>query len=264
MNVAASLTMHSEFEQGIMMQMVQVHRLFPSGRSSFRAREALVGEFYRYFNQAFSAPVHPSMSMVKALYEHNRAQGLSTEDLARAEVGQMAASVSNTIPAAFWMLWHILSDPVILAECRDEIERLADIQPRTQTHDGRSVSSLVCILDTSKLSDRAFCPILVSTWREVLRYHHVGIAARVVMEDTFLDQYFLKKDSTIMVVNPVMHTDVSIWGPSAHEFHHHRFLEKEIPSTKSEKAAKSRGECTSALKWSEHPENSPACRNFGG
>jgi cytochrome P450 len=84
------------------------------------------------------------------------------------------------------------------------------------------------------------------------------------MEDTFLHQYFLKKDSTIMVVNPVMHTDVSVWGPSAHEFSHYRFLEKDIPSTKSENATEHRGEYTRASKWSERPEKSPACRNFGG
>lgn len=243
--------------------MLQVHPLFPSGRASLRARERLVDEFYSYFSQWFSRSFDPGMALVKARYEHNKTQGLSMEDIARTEIGQVAASVSNTIPAAFWMLWHVQSDPVLLSECRKEIERLAETQPRMQPQE-QSAGDEVCILDVSKLTDSTICPILVSTWHEVLRFNHVGIAARVVMEDTYLDQYFLKKGSSIMVVNPVMHTDMSVWGPSAYEFRPYRFLDRQNSTRRSEDKAEYRAEYTTASKWAERPEKSPACRIFGG
>ncbi|KAK7736187.1 hypothetical protein SLS53_007215 [Cytospora paraplurivora] len=40
---------------------------------------------------------------------------------------------------------------------------------------------------------KSACLILLSTWQETLRYVHIGIGARVVMEDIKLDNKYLLK-----------------------------------------------------------------------
>ncbi|KAF4622730.1 hypothetical protein G7Y89_g14296 [Cudoniella acicularis] len=276
-----------ELEQGIVMQMMQVHSLFPSGRSSFRARESLVQAFRRYFAYGAPggchptpAPDSPSLSLVQARYRHNLSQGLSRDDIARTEIGQVAASLSNTIPAAFWMLWHVLSDPVVLADCRDEIERLVTVDlvqqkepEQEQGLNGRAVQKEreVCTIDLAQLTNRQVCPVITSTWYEVLRFNHVGIAARVVMQDTLVDGYLLKKDSTAMIVSPVMHSDLSVWGPSAREFCHCRFIQTHSNNNNSDRDDRSTTATDNSQERSHkakrgnlNPEKSPANRIFGG
>lgn len=247
--------------------MMQVYQLLPRGRSSFRARESLVSAFERYFSEGHHLdPSQPNLCLVQTRYNHNSAQGLSPTDKARTEIGQVAASVSNTIPAAFWMLWHVIKDPVVFSECRSEIERLVCVEKTEQQNPDGTVSwKETWTIDLNQLTDNTICPILVSTWHEVLRYNHVGIAARVVMEDTRVDKYFLRKGSTLMIVNSVMHSDKSVWGPSADEFDHRRFLPQSSPGRNFD-LEKQGFQNTPGInnKWMTNPEKSPACRIFGG
>lgn len=135
--------------------------------------------------------------------------------MAATEIGQMVASLTNSLASAFWMVYHVFSDAVVLSECRAEVERLV------QVHD-----NYVHTVDLANL--KSLCPILLSTWQETLRYVHIGIAARVVMEDVVFDnKYLLKKGATVMTVTPVQHTDTSVWGPTANSFNHRRFLRED-------------------------------------
>lgn len=70
------------------------------------------------------------------------------------------------------------------------------------------------------------CPVLLATFKEVLRYRHISVSARVVLDDeTLLDgKYRLRKDSMLMIPVAVMHTDPESWGPTAAIFDHRRFL----------------------------------------
>jgi cytochrome P450 len=66
---------------------------------------------------------------------------------------------------------------------------------------------------------------MVSTWQETLRFFGISISARVVQEDTLVDNHFLlKKGGVLMMPNATIHTDQGLWGPSAHEFNHKRFI----------------------------------------
>lgn len=132
--------------------------------------------------------------------------------MAATEIGQLVASLINSVGSAFWMIYHIFSDSVVLDECRKEVEKLVQ-------QDDDSVFTI----DLAKV--KSSCPILLSTWQETLRYMHIGITARVVMEDTMLDnKYLLKRGATVMAVTPVQHSDASIWGPTVGKFDHRRFL----------------------------------------
>ncbi|OAX85450.1 hypothetical protein ACJ72_00175 [Emergomyces africanus] len=196
------------FEPDIMTHLVKA---WPSlfARKSLHAREhLLIPAFEKYFAENGH---HQGSLLVRCRYEHNTGHGLKGRDIAATEIGQMVASLTNSMAGAFWMVYHVFSDPIVLNECRAEVEQLVQVDANgTQT------------LDIAKL--RSLCPILFSTWEETLRYMHIGISARVVMEDVMFDKYLLKKGSTVMTAAAVQNSDTSIWGPTANKFNHRRFL----------------------------------------
>ncbi|KAK8050930.1 cytochrome P450 [Apiospora rasikravindrae] len=169
-------------------------------RKGLHAREQLL---IPAFEQYFAENGHLQGSvLVQCRYKHNTGHGLRGRDLAATEIGQMVASLANSIPAAFWLVYHIFSDPAVLRECREEAKQLVQA-------DGD--------VDLAKV--KSACPVLLSTWQETLRYMHIGIAARVIMEDVILDnQYLLKKGATLMTAAPVQHTDPSLWGADSGNF----------------------------------------------
>ncbi|KLJ10469.1 hypothetical protein EMPG_14154 [Blastomyces silverae] len=197
------------FEPGILTHMVKA---WPSmlARKSFHAREHLIiPAFEKYF--AENGHLQGSL-LVQCRYEHNTSHGVRGRDIAATEVGQMVASLTNSMGSAFWMLYHVFSDPVVLEECRAEAEQLVEL-------DDNGVQTI----DLAKI--RSSCPVLYSTWQEILRYMHIGISARVVMEDTILDnKYLLKKGASVLVVTPAQNTDTSVWGPTSGRFDHRRFV----------------------------------------
>ncbi|KIM97613.1 hypothetical protein OIDMADRAFT_57132 [Oidiodendron maius Zn] len=118
----------------------------------------------------------------------------------------MVASLTNSIAAAFRMVYHVFSDPVVLEECLEEVEQLVHVES-----DGFHNADLANV--------NSSCPVLLSTWQETLCYVHVRVSARVVIKNTMLNnKYLLKKGATVMTVAPVQHTDASVWGPTVGTF----------------------------------------------
>jgi cytochrome P450 len=202
-------TFNSVFEPTIMVHMLKA---WPSvlARKALHAREhLLIPAFEKYF--AENSHLQGS-TLVQCRYNHNTGHGLRGRDVAATEIGQMIATLTNSVAAAFWMVYHVFSDPVVLEQCREEVEQLVHVDS-----DGFHNADLANV--------NSSCPVLLSTWQETLRYVHVGVSARVVMEDTMLDnKYLLKKGATVMTVAPVQHTDASVWGPTVDTFNHRRFL----------------------------------------
>ena len=163
----------------------------------------------------FSAGGHEKGSaLIRARYQHSVDYNVSLEDIARFEMGGAMAILTNTIPCAFWVLWHFLSHAEALEECRHELYRLCKIEDSSVT------------IDISKIN--TFCPIMLSTLREVLRVHGTGTSVRVVQEDHLLeDKYLLKKGNTLMIPGPVQHSSRAVYGESVNEFKHKRFIPTE-------------------------------------
>ncbi|OTA76920.1 hypothetical protein M434DRAFT_383180 [Hypoxylon sp. CO27-5] len=197
------------FEPSIMVHMLKA---WPSilARESLHAREQLlIPAFEKYFTE--NSHLQGSL-LVQCRYKHNTGHGLRGRDVAATEIGQMVASITNTVASAFWMVYHIFSDPVVLDECRTEVEQLVQV-------DENGIQTV----DLAKV--KTSCPVLLSTWQETLRYVHIGVSARIVMDDIVFDnKYLLKKGAAVMTVTPVQHSDASIWGPTVGEFNHRRFL----------------------------------------
>jgi len=150
-------------------------------------------------------------ALIQARYRHSMDHHIPLNDIARAEFANGIALLSNTIPNTFWMLYHIYSDPTVLAEIRKE---LAGVVSMT---DGNTRT-----LDVSKV--KTSCPILLSAWKEVLRLHSAAVTVRQVTQDHMLNgEFLLKEGNTVLMPSPVQHHNAAIWGPDHNTFNHRRF-----------------------------------------
>ena len=69
------------------------------------------------------------------------------------------------------------------------------------------------------------CPLLYSTWQEVLRVHALGSGSRYILEDVMLeDHYLLCKGMVVQMPMAVMHSDAAAWGEDVKEFQPRRFI----------------------------------------
>lgn len=148
---------------------------------------------------------------MQAHYQHKVDQGATGRDIARFEIGAIVAILSNTIPAAFWVLYHSISSPSIMAECRREVLACCTMENDLVT------------LDISRIKETS--SLLVSILKEVLRYHGIGTSVRFVTQDHMLgDQYLLKKGGIVMIHGPVQHTSIPAYGENVNIFQHDRFV----------------------------------------
>lgn len=180
-------------------------------RDAFKARQRVTDAFVAYFKAGYH---EQGSALVQCRYQHSSRFGLSVEDTARAEIGGLFAVLGSTGPACFWTIYHLFSDPEALEDCRAEVEALV-------VHDDSNGYSTIDIT-----SVKTKCPVLLSTLQEVLRFRHIGVSARVVLDrDQLLDgKYYLKKGSTLTIPTPVYHSDSQAWGPNASTFYHRRFI----------------------------------------
>jgi cytochrome P450 len=143
--------------------------------------------------------------------------GLTIQDKARLDAVGGHAILANTIPTAFWTLYHILSDPAVLEEVQEAVTPLvssAEMEDGSWKHE----------IDISKIRD---VPILKSVLYEALRHYGSGTGARIVVEDTMLDdRYMLKKGAFIFMPNRLYHFNREAWGDDVDAFDAHRFTGK--------------------------------------
>lgn len=139
------------------------------------------------------------------------------EFMARAELGEFIGVVINAGPTLFWLVTMIASNPNLLCKIREEIDQSAGKNATGQR---------VIDIESAKVQ----CPLLVSTFQEVMRLTVISIATFAVQEDTELDgKYLLKKGAVIQVPSLAIHTDPEVWGPDAAEFVPDRFVERKKP-----------------------------------
>ncbi|KAL4735868.1 cytochrome P450 [Aspergillus similis] len=192
--------------------------IFPSimARKAYKARETAVAAVLAYFQ---TKGHEQGSELTKTRYRFMHAGGLSDTDIARAEVSMGLGLLSNTVPAAFWVLFDLYSRPSLLCEIREEVKKHAVHVEDTQTHTGRKY-----IIDISALRDS--CPLLVSAYQEILRSRSVTAVTRVVTDDTMLDnRYLLKKGGVVSIPASAMGAHETVWGPkSVSEFNPRRYM----------------------------------------
>ena len=179
-------------------------------------RDRVTKAFEKYFND----DGHKQGSiLMQNRYSTSAKHGVSIPDIARYEVGGSVAILVNTVPAAFWTFFFIYSRPQLLAAIREEI---LNTVVTTSSEAERTYNTI----DVTAL--KTDCPLLASTFQEILRHRSMGSSVRQVMQDTLLDgRWLLKKDSIIQMPSLVVHENSSIWGPDSSEFDPRRFMKEE-------------------------------------
>jgi cytochrome P450 len=199
--------------------MILIIQLLPTifARESVSARETMKKAFLQYFQKLGH---QEGSDLIKARFDHSIEYNIPLEDIARYECGGAVGILTNTSPSSFWMVYHLYSNEVVLNDCRQELTKvISDSSVITENGETKTVRTL------DMTSVKTACPILLSTFQEVLRTHSVGISARLVMEDHLLDgKYLLKKGGTVMIPGPVQHTSSVTFGSNVDAFNHRRFL----------------------------------------
>lgn len=80
---------------------------------TFRVREFMVACWRKYFEEGW---LDQASEFAQAMYYQMKSDGLSEDDLARAQVGHSHAIVATTGPSSWWLLYHIFSNPTILKD----------------------------------------------------------------------------------------------------------------------------------------------------
>lgn len=183
-------------------------------RRAYAGRLKIQQAMIRYFERGDHKN---GLGVIKVRYDVARKYGATISDIALFEIGDLLGVLVNAQPTFFWTLLHIFPDAALLQDIRDEIVASGSLTISTSSNGSQKHS-----LDITTLQDS--CPLLVSTYREVLRVRTLSSSNRWVMEDTLLNnKYLLKKDSVLLIPGALIHSD-PVWGTNAKEFNPRRFL----------------------------------------
>ena len=108
---------------------------------------------------------------------------------------------SNSIPAAFWFLYEIFRDPVLLNRVRTEVE-----EARIPSDDPDAPPKFdVTILGS--------CPILQSVYAETLRLRTAILVTRMPERADFrLGDYVFPRKNLLAVASQTAHMDSDVWN----------------------------------------------------
>ena len=197
----------------------------PSGSA---AREKMYQAFLSYYNNHGSSD-HSASDFVKAKTALNQKYKFSNEYMAHSDLGELTAVLFNVVPASFWLLLYIFSSSPVLAEIRTEVQEIF-----FKVTSADPISEERGVLDVTQIRQK--CPLLCSTYKEVLRLIGSVTTNRVVREDTTIKsddrECLLKKGAVVEIPGAVLHADASIWGPDVNEFNPRRFLESTSPDSR--------------------------------
>ncbi|KAJ0311225.1 hypothetical protein COL516b_001930 [Colletotrichum fioriniae] len=198
---------------------------------AYNGRAKVQKALRKYFREDYDH-ITDASSVVKRRVAVNRKWGLPIDDIADHEFGMLFVSVTNAIPTLFWMMCYVFRDANLVADLQKELLALAVIQQQDGgTTGGRP--SRKCTFTVAKF--RTGCPLLVSTYKEVMRLTNRSTGTRRVVEDTLISYtpsgdggdtktYLLKKGANIQIPAIITNFGPDAWGENAHEFNPRRFM----------------------------------------
>ncbi|KAI4863881.1 putative 25-hydroxycholesterol 7-alpha-hydroxylase [Hypoxylon rubiginosum] len=211
MRDARNLEAWHKYHPAIMLLMLDILPQNIFFKAAVRSRQHLIKSFAKYYRDG---GYKQGSAYIQQFTEHCISQKIPQNDIPRLLVGTVFNNVANTVPSAFWVIYHIFSDPVVLQECRNEV-----LQAVQDDQGGTSTIDLTFVLNS--------CPILLSTYHEVFRFHGMANSVRVVSEDHMLDnRYLVKKGGLIMISARAQHSNPTVWGENVDVFYHKRFVKQ--------------------------------------
>jgi cytochrome P450 len=172
-------------------------------------REAVTRAMMKYF--AENSYLEAS-ALVQARYTTMK-NNIADTDIARFETVNGIAILANTVPTAFWAIFHTFADAVLLEKVRSQVEAITSI-----SEDGS--------IRTINLRRLKEAPIISSTIQESLRHRSTGTGPRMIMEDIRIGGSLLKKGSVAIIANKILHFNQNAWGPDFEKFNVDRFINK--------------------------------------
>lgn len=180
-------------------------------------RQKLKNFFHPYRVAEWNAPCEFIQSRMALFQQYDT---LQDQDIAAHHFAMLWASVGNTIPAAFWCLYHLLSHPEALAAVRAEI---VDVVGQRNI---QSINKEDITITRKQLDQMVY---LESSVNESLRLSSVSMNIRVVQENFSLrldaqNSINLRKDDIIALYPQSTHLDPEIYD-QPQQFQFDRFIE---------------------------------------
>ena len=204
--------------------------IFPSltARAGLKARRQMTDALESYLHMNGG---HAGGELLKVRYNVGTNYGIPVRDVATFEIGDCIGMLINATPTFFWLLFDLYSRPALLQALRQELESSG-----TLTYD--SSDNIKSMMTLTIPSLRTGCPLLFSTFQEVLRIRTRNATSRSVIEDTRIkdssgNAYLLKKDSIVQMPAVPMHFNTNLWGPDAKDFNPARFIKGSSPLSSS-------------------------------
>lgn len=178
--------------------------------------------FFAAFKKYYKAKGHEGASrLIQARFELQKSYKMSEEDIAQCDINVCLGLLINTVPATFWTLYHVYSQPSLLQAVRTAIT----------SHVQVSADGLTRNVNIAAVA--AHCPLIDSIVQETLRVHSANNSPRYVLEDTVLnDKYLLKQGSAVLIPSSELHRASSYWGATADDFDARRFCAKKTSDNK--------------------------------
>ena len=197
------------------MLLVNVLPRFTASKG-FKGRSRVFNAFREYFR--VGGQKHAS-ALVKARCNVEIQYDLAEKNIAHFEINSLLATLVNVLYTTFWTIWHVYSDSRVLKSLRKEVLQAVS----TTVNETEAISSL----NVSKLITT--CPLLMSTFQEVLRIRSTNTSLRFVMKDTLIDSRYVLKNGTVLHMPRLgIHYDEFVWGPKAWEFQAQRSSDQRL------------------------------------
>jgi cytochrome P450 len=181
-----------------------------TARKAWKGRRRATHAILKYFQDGGQ---NQGSELTNARLKISTECGFTLEEYSKLEVGTLIGLVSNTIPAMFWCLFDLYYRQKLLDEIREEIEANALIIAT----DGTYRINLTAI--------REQCPLLLSTFQEILRTRSNSSPTRLVLKDTLLaEKYLLKAGNTVSIVSELVAQRSEVWGETSRVFNERRFM----------------------------------------
>ena len=212
--VTLTFHLYRDYEAGLSLLLLNFMPII-TARKAHKARHTLKRAFANYFHNGSST--HAS-ELIRMSYKDNTKHGVSHEDQGAFELTTCIGLLVNTAPTLFWTLMYIFSDAHLLSALRNELNAILETQFTKDFVEKK--------LDVRRLKNE--CPLLNSTFKEVLRLHASSLSSRFVTEDTTVKgDIFLKKGSVVHIPSAILHRNPDHWGPEVNSFNSLRFLKQE-------------------------------------
>ncbi|KAE8413512.1 cytochrome P450 [Aspergillus pseudocaelatus] len=158
-----------------------------------------------------------SVSFVNDVYNDYKQAGISHRDIAGIVFTILWGLNSNVNAISYWMIAHLMNNPTVVNEIRDEIAPMMRALDSGPTIDG----SILADITKDPLLNR--CPIFNSTFNETLRFTATGSSFRETTRDTTLEGRRIPKGTKIIIPQRTQMMHSPAFGPDPEYFDCYRF-----------------------------------------